>query len=415
MTSIRRSLLPLPLIVLFTACSSDPGITTHQFRAYQENGVTIAETSGGPKYQEELFLYEEVVQLQQDDSNPESLLYRPQGMNIDDNGYYYVADMGNNRIAVFDNDGKYHHSIGRGGMGPGEFQGVSISVISDSLVYTHTGFEPRLQVFNTAGHFLYSMTHFQPPFRLREIHEGQNGERILLSSWIVEPDEQGWDIYSSAAMVFSAAGDTLSHIRSKPVKASKWMEVSGFREFSRATKYFSGRPRILYVSDNRLLMSNASESELEWYDLDGNITGIIRLNIEPEPVTSEDRDRIHTYLRARVDNAQDPRAEAMAKVSLEHAIIPSHKDFTISIHVDEAGFIWIGLVDFYGVGLWERRPEFIILSPSGEYLGSTRWPGYLGLVSHGHFLLHATDPESGEEIYTAYKIIPAVSGLDYPN
>jgi len=196
---------------------------------------------------------------------------------------------------------------------------------------------------------------------------------------------------------------------------SRWVNVPGSPRLARASRFFAGRPRIIFVPGRGLLMSDASEPVLEWYDLSGDLTGTIRIDMEPDPVTPDERDAIRSYLRRAIENAKNPEAANSEKVSLENSIIPNHKDFTISLHVDEAGFIWLGVTEFYGVGLWERRPEYRVLSPSGEYLGNTKWPGYLGLVSHGHFLLHTTDPESGEEIYTAYRIIPAVEGLKYPN
>lgn len=412
-STIQLTILSVACVLLLS-CSPGQDETRHSFRILEENGVPVAETKNGPKYTGELFHYEEVVQLKQDESIPESLLYRSQGMSMDDNGFFYVADSGNSRIVVFDNQGHYYHQMGRQGSGPGEFQGVFITAIRDSLIYTYNSIALRAQVFSTAGRFLYSITR-QPPFRMRELYEASNGDMIFISSWIVEPDQQGWDMYSSGAMVLSADGDTLSHLHTHSVQASRWMNVPGSMRNARATRFYSGRPRIVYVPGRGLLMSDASEPVLEWYDLRGNLTGTIRIDMEPDPVTPDERNAIRSYLRRAIENAKNPEVANSAKVSLENSIIPNHKDFTISLHVDEAGFIWLGVTEFYGVGLWERRPEYRVLSPSGEYLGNTKWPGYLGLVSHGHFLLHATDPESGEEIYTAYRIIPAVEGLKYPN
>ena len=94
-------------IVLFIfaclcVCSkSDDGINSHAFRVYTENGVTIAETVGGPKYSEELFKYEYLLTLKEDE-RVESLLFNPTGLDMDEMGSFYVHDTGNTRIAVFD-------------------------------------------------------------------------------------------------------------------------------------------------------------------------------------------------------------------------------------------------------------------------------------------------------------------------
>jgi len=203
-STIQLSILSVACVLLFN-CSPGQDETKHSFRIFEENDVPVAETKNGPNYTGELFHYEEVVQLKQDESIPESLLYRSQGMSMDDNGFFYVADSGNNRIAVYDNQGRYHHQMGRQGDGPGEFRGVFITAIRDTLIYTYNSQAFRAQVFSTAGRFLHSITR-QPPFSMRELHEGSNGELIFISSWIVEREQQEWDRYSSGSMVLSADG-----------------------------------------------------------------------------------------------------------------------------------------------------------------------------------------------------------------
>lgn len=89
----------LLLLVCISACSnSDERNTTHSFRIYDEEGVTIAETTGGPKYQDPLFTFEEVLVLQEDPENEDSMLYRVGMFLRGDDGRYYVADWGAHRI-----------------------------------------------------------------------------------------------------------------------------------------------------------------------------------------------------------------------------------------------------------------------------------------------------------------------------
>jgi len=49
----------------------------HSFKVYQEDNVTVAITSGGPKYTEPLFDYEVVLTLKENPDRPESILFRP--------------------------------------------------------------------------------------------------------------------------------------------------------------------------------------------------------------------------------------------------------------------------------------------------------------------------------------------------
>lgn len=55
---------------------------------------------------------------------------------------------------------------------------------------------------------------------------------------------------------------------------------------------------------------------------------------------------------------------------------------------------------------------FLVLSPEGEFLGTTTMPD-AGSVSRGHLLTMAEDPETGEHLPTVYRIRAAVPGLGY--
>jgi len=85
----RNMHLVLTLLFLFllTACSADSGSGTgHNFRVFEEDGVTISESSGGPKHSGEIFRFEEIFELEQDDSRPETLLNRANGFGMDEDG-----------------------------------------------------------------------------------------------------------------------------------------------------------------------------------------------------------------------------------------------------------------------------------------------------------------------------------------
>ena len=153
--TLRYVLFVLAFILL--DCSSDSD--RHQFRIVEENGVKVALTTGGPRYSEPLFRYEPVLTLKQDPNREESLLYHPSIFLMAPDGYFYVEDNRNYRIAVFNPQGEYERSFGRQGAGPGEFGDFWAIVQFDGSVLTILDvFQRRLTRYQTDGELLEIIT-----------------------------------------------------------------------------------------------------------------------------------------------------------------------------------------------------------------------------------------------------------------
>jgi len=74
---------------------------------------------------------------------------KPTGVAVDQDGNLYVCDTLNNRIEIFDADGKFVSTFGKAGDGPGYFarpKGVAID--SDGHIWVADGRQDRVQVFN---------------------------------------------------------------------------------------------------------------------------------------------------------------------------------------------------------------------------------------------------------------------------
>jgi sugar lactone lactonase YvrE len=74
---------------------------------------------------------------------------KPTAVAVDKDGNLYVCDTLNNRIEIFDADGKFISTFGKAGDGPGYFarpKGVAID--SDDHIWVADGQTDRVQVFN---------------------------------------------------------------------------------------------------------------------------------------------------------------------------------------------------------------------------------------------------------------------------
>merc|ERR1712113_1277591 len=64
----------------------------------------------------------------------------PRGVAVDEQGFIFVADSGNNRIQIFNPDGTFLRAFGRWGQNDGEFKGLEgIAVNSKGNILVQTG------------------------------------------------------------------------------------------------------------------------------------------------------------------------------------------------------------------------------------------------------------------------------------
>jgi len=78
----------------------------------------------------------------------ESYFYGPRGIAVDSSGHVFVADTGNKRIVVFDNNGGYLTEFGTEGFDSGQFdEPVGVAVSNNGTVYVADTWNQRVQAF----------------------------------------------------------------------------------------------------------------------------------------------------------------------------------------------------------------------------------------------------------------------------
>jgi sugar lactone lactonase YvrE len=82
---------------------------------------------------------------------------RPTGLAVDADGNLYVCDTLNNRVEIFDADGKFVSTFGKPGDGPGYFsRPKGIAIDGDNHIWVADGVQDRVQVYNQEGQLLIS-------------------------------------------------------------------------------------------------------------------------------------------------------------------------------------------------------------------------------------------------------------------
>ena len=77
----------------------------------------------------------------------------PRGVAVDSR-YVYVVDSGNNRVQVFDRNGRYIRQWGRSGSGSGEFEGPMGIAVLNAWVYVVDRHNSRVQQFTRNGRYI---------------------------------------------------------------------------------------------------------------------------------------------------------------------------------------------------------------------------------------------------------------------
>jgi DNA-binding beta-propeller fold protein YncE len=88
------------------------------------------------------------------DEDP-STFSKPSNVAVDREGNVYVSDTMNNRVQIFDADGKFISKFGKAGDGPGDFaRPKGICIDTDGHIWVADASTNRVQIFDREGHLL---------------------------------------------------------------------------------------------------------------------------------------------------------------------------------------------------------------------------------------------------------------------
>ena len=408
-----RERLVLLAVAAITACSPAATGPTHEFTITIEDGVEVALTTGGPKYDGEIFAYERITVLRPDPDVEESFLYSPEWMTTSDDGRIFVGDMGDNQVVVFSPGGDYLYRIGQEGQGPGEFQNVVwVDVEEDVLWVTDHPF--RKHAFELDGTFIETISLPLPARSL--IRDGRwwrlaDGRFVIYN---IRPRDLGRGEARAEMFVVGADGEVGAHAATPTVVATEYLEQA--EEGSRPvplTRQFAGRPWGDFSPRFGFFLTNPPEPEVLVYDDDANLRRRYRVDIPPQAITDEDRAKVREALEQMLRRAEERQRELdleRARVQLANPRYADPKHYWDRPILDDKGFAWILIPE----PLVYPRPvhRFVVFSPEGEYLGITTPPEWPQPV-RGKLLANWEDPQDGQEYPVVYRIVPIVDGLVY--
>ncbi|MFC1529101.1 6-bladed beta-propeller [Gemmatimonadota bacterium] len=431
---MKRLCAPLIVALLLVNCSGAEELSTaHRFNITSVDGVTVATTTGGPKYAGDLFTYEKVMEIWPDTSKAGSFLIDPGYMTMDRDGNIYILDIADNRIAVYDPDGSYLRSIGQQGHGPGDIYYPRNMFIHDDLLYVnHMPSAATLSIFRLDGSFVDSFMELTVERRERlggsrpTLYRTSDGKMIV---HMYHQRDGGHQVaFEVTSTIHSAGGDSLSGISSGPIPAvevEEW-DINGRSSFRTLDIHMTGFPWILYRPDQWLVSTDGIEPTISFYDLTGELKRTIVLEIPSEEITPEELSDLRAAYQVRVESAEssygssDGRTQ-WARFARNNFVYADPKAYWYGMYIDSNDYVWLQIPDIGGrVPHQNHQHSYRVLSPEGEYLGDTLWPVSLQPAGIGPeivddlLLTIVVDEETEERVPTMYRIIPIARDLDFP-
>ncbi len=478
----------------------------HLFRTIESDGVRIAVTTGGPKYAGELFNYEEVLTIPQERVRKRALLSDPTVFTMDEEGFLYVVDAGNHRLAVFDPEGDFVRAFGKEGEEIGQFMTPILQSVEDGIVTIYDMQIDRVTRFTTDGalidtigvpmfHFPFTPIPKNPTvsdyYRAQDEAEEFERTHIMQPVGIFERPGGGWVVPEvsfrprgnalTRAIIYDADLDTVAVVDSEPVRSGTTVVIrlggrrsdsgraspgmrSGMQPGTPSSTGsvmarephrlpFAPFPAVRYVPGRGIVLTTGEEPVLEWYDLNGNLTGRVSIEVPPTPVTPEDEQRFEKGFRdalvtTETDDRETRRAERnlnqrprnrremmemMEAISVRgrlesmkrYMTLPKTKAFWDHLFVDDSGCTWLRVPERYNWGPEAVQHRYWIVSPEGEFLGTTLTPPTMPVgnfqeqfravpLEHGHFMSVALDVATGTWRLTVYRVTSAIPGFSYP-
>lgn len=369
-----------------------------------------------------------ILPLSGDPDEPESLLYEPSSFTTDGFGRYYVADTGNDRIAVLDSAGEYVRSIGGPGPGPGELHAPgaltdapSFFIRDDELwiAVPERGVAAR---FLTDGTFLeeVSTAAFSPRgFAIAKTEEGG------LVVWGLVNEQTVEGIRTRARIrVFDRDREVAAMLSTEPVPTAVFVKPPGEERRARRILNYASFPHALLVGSEEVVLSSGVEPVLSWYNLAGMLLRQARFDI-PVEISERERAAVVSAIDEAIAVADEDGDESKAMMwrkERETLVFAERSAPWSIIKVDDAGYLWL-FNRFGASGVAAERQHAYkvrIASPEGEYLGDTTLPpmpsnAVVGArVAHGLLLVILEDPETEEAVPTVYRIREAIEGFRYP-
>jgi hypothetical protein len=340
-------------------------------------GVTIVSNSGGGVWgPAEAWVVAEDLRIGTAEGDPNYQFGQIAGIDVDEEGRIYVMDQQAREVRVFGVDGRFLHSMGKPGSGPGELsQGAGpVLVGPDGTIAVPDIMNQRINLYSPLGEPTGStplaMTDGIPVRWLKASNQDVIQQTMVMAFPGMEVEPR------NLVLRRDARGTVLDTLLTLPVG-----ESVNFAGAQPQIRLFSPEAMWAITWDDRLIHGRNDEYRLQLLSPDGSVDRIVVKQGERRPVTAGDQAAFRRELRkAWEQGGLPPQAlEMMAQSVSFAAYYPAYMnllggpDGTIWVQsvqtpetVEEMG----GSFDIQDMG----GPTWDVFGEDGRFLGVVRMP-----------------------------------------
>ncbi len=401
----------ISFITLVTVAGCSAGDTgPHSFSVTDENGIPVAVTSGGPRYDTPPFSLEEILKVHQREDQLASLLRSPTDFAPGPDGTLIVVERNIGRAVVYDAEGEFIRELGGRGEGPGEFTSMQDMRISGDTLAIYDRRQLRLTVLRIDG-ALIEVIPTREYGRLQGI-DMMPGHILALRGNDIRFGQDNVYKHSTITIVQHPTGDTLASVGSEEVAISPNDTPGGDSGMTMVIRVmpFTAESSAMLIPGDRILVTAGVLPEIDIYNLDCQLLRRIRIDLPPRQITAAMKNEYWEGYQERLafwGRPFDPAIKADTP-------FPRQAGWWAEVIADNAGYLWLRDVTSNPSQLFGKSNRFFVFNPEGCYLGDVVLPAMTGRIESGRFYLIVEDPETGLYEPVVYRIVPMVSDITYP-
>ena len=296
------------------------------------------------------------------ESRDDTLFTSITGIDMDSRGRIHIGDWTAARVAVLDSTGALVRTVGRRGLGPGEFRGMgSVQVLPGDSILAYDPAAVRLSVFAPDAQApayvlnLAAALGGPAPLELRRTHGNDAYLALFRPAFVATDTAPRKDVLRLLDLEGRPRGEPLRAFASR-----SFLRADQGRSFAVMPNPFGTEGLYALGPGDALHLAWSGSLGVESTDLAGARTGGFSAEYEPPAVTPGD---------VRDAAAALPERMAAAFRPVLADSVPERWPALRALLADDAGRLWLGLN-----GAAAREVEWAVFAPGGRYLGSVFLP-----------------------------------------